>query len=62
MRERIIGPYVIQQQIVLDPEGEVIFYKIDSPLFNGVKLTVMSESDLSEEVIEQHLRVLNITI
>jgi len=62
MRERIIGHYVIQKQIVLDPEGEVIFYKIDSPLFNGAILTVMSESDLTEEVIEQHLRVLNITI
>ena len=62
MRERIIGPYVVQQQIVLDSEGEVIFYKIDSPLFNGVILTVMSESDLTEEVIEQHLRVLNITV
>jgi hypothetical protein len=62
MRERIIGPYVVQQQIVLDPEGEVIFYKIDSPLFNGVILTVMSESDLTEEIIEQHLRVLNTTI
>ena len=62
MRERIIGPYVVQQQIVLDPEGEVIFYKIDSPLFNGVTLTVMSESDLTEELIQQHIKVLNITV
>jgi hypothetical protein len=61
MEERTIGPYVVQQQIVLDPEGEVIYYKIDSPLFNGVTLTVMSEQDLTQELIQRHLQVLNVT-
>jgi hypothetical protein len=61
MEERIIGPYSVQQQIVLDPEGEIIYFKIDSPLFNGVTLTVMSETDLTEELIERHVQVLSIT-
>lgn len=61
MEERTIGPYVVQQQIVLDPEGEVIYYKIDSPLFNGITLTVMSEQDLTQELIQRHLQVLNVT-
>jgi hypothetical protein len=61
MEERTIGPYVVQQQIVLDPEGEIIYYKIDSPLFNGVTLTVMSEQDLTQELIQRHLQVLNVT-
>jgi hypothetical protein len=61
MEERIIGPYSVQQQIVLDPEGEIIYFKIDSPLFNGVTLTVMSEKDLTEELIKRHLQVLSIT-
>jgi hypothetical protein len=55
MKKIVIGPYVVQQEVVLDPEGEVIYYKVDAPIFNGRPLKVMYENDVTEESIRQHL-------
>ena len=55
MEERIIGPYVVHQEVILDPEGEIIYYKVNSPMFKGKPLNVMYEEDVTEELIEQHL-------
>jgi hypothetical protein len=55
MKKIVIGPYVVQQEVVLDPEGEVIYYKVDAPIFNGKPLNVMYEDDVTEESIRQHL-------
>jgi hypothetical protein len=55
MKKIVIGPYVVHQEVVLDPEGEVIYFKIDAPIFNGKSLNVMYEDDVTEESIRQHL-------
>jgi hypothetical protein len=55
MEKRVIGPYVVHQEVVLDPEGEIIYYKIDAPIFDGRPLKVMYEEDVTEETIHQHL-------
>jgi hypothetical protein len=61
MDEKIVGQFKVQLDILLDPEGELICYKVISPLFNGKNLMVMSENDVTEEIIREHLDTLGIT-
>jgi hypothetical protein len=53
--EKIIGKFKIYLETILDPEGEVIYYKVTSPMFNGEVLKLMYEDDLTEDLIEKHI-------
>lgn len=57
MTERTIGQYAVQLEEKLDSEGELIYYKVDSPLFNGRIFRILSEDELTEERIGQHLQI-----
>ena len=39
--EKIIGKFKIYLETILDPEGEVIYHKVTSPMFNGNSLSIM---------------------
>ena len=53
--EKIIGKFKVYLETILDPEGEVIYHKVTSPMFNGNTLSIMNESDLTEDLIEKHI-------
>ena len=55
--EKIIGNYKVMIETILDSEGEIIYHKIISPIFNGKPLRVMNESDVTEDVIKHHIQV-----
>lgn len=55
--EKIIGNYKVIIETILDPEGEIIYHKVISPIFNGKPLRVMDESDVTEDMIKHHIRV-----
>jgi hypothetical protein len=57
MIEKIIGPYTIQIEEVLDPEGEFIYYKVHSPLFTGRSFRILSEDELTEGRIVEYLEI-----
>ena len=54
--EKIIGNYKVFMETILDPEGEVIYYKVKSPIFKGKALELMYEDDLTEDVIKNHIQ------
>jgi hypothetical protein len=47
--EKLIGHYKVILETILDPEGEIIYHKVNSPIFNGKSLRVMSEDELTED-------------
>ena len=55
--EKIIGNYKVMIETILDSEGEIIYHKVISPVFNGKPLRVMNESDVTEDVIKNHIQV-----
>jgi len=55
--EKIIGHYKVMIETILDSEGEIIYHKVISPIFNGKPLRVMNESDVTEDVIRNHIQV-----
>ena len=55
--EKIIGHYKVMIETILDSEGEIIYHKVISPIFNGKPLRVMNESDVTEDVIKNHIQV-----
>ena len=55
--EKIIGNYKVMIETILDSEGEIIYHKVISPVFNGKPLRVMNESDVTEDVIRNHIQV-----
>lgn len=55
--EKIIGHYKVMIETILDSEGEIIYHKVISPVFNGKPLRVMNESDVTEDVIRNHIQV-----
>ena len=55
--EKIIGNYKVIIETILDSEGEIIYHKVISPVFNGKPLKVMNESDVTEDVIKHHIQV-----
>ena len=55
--EKIIGHYKVMIETILDSEGEIIYHKVISPIFNGKPLRVMNESDVTEDVIRNHILV-----
>ena len=55
--EKIIGNYKVMIETILDSEGEIIYHKVISPIFNGKPLKVMNESDITEDMIKQHIEV-----
>jgi hypothetical protein len=54
--EKIIGNYKVNIKTILCPEGEVIYYKVTSPMFNGKALELMYEDDLTEDLIKKHIQ------
>jgi hypothetical protein len=54
--EKIIGNYKVFMETILDPEGEVIYHKVISPMFKGKVLELMYEDDLTEDVIKNHIK------
>jgi hypothetical protein len=44
-------------ETILDPEGEIIYHKVISPIFNGKPLRVMNEDDITEDVIKTHIEI-----
>jgi hypothetical protein len=55
--EKIIGHYKVMIETILDPEGEIIYHKVISPIFNGKPLRVMNEDDITEDVIKTHIEI-----
>lgn len=55
--EKIIGNYKVIIETILDSEGEIIYHKVISPIFNGKPLRVMNESDVTEDVIKTHIEI-----
>jgi len=55
--EKIIGNYKVIIETILDSEGEIIYHKVISPIFNGKPLRVMNESDITEDVIKTHIEI-----
>jgi hypothetical protein len=55
--EKIIGNYKVMIETILDSEGEIIYHKVISPIFNGKPLRVMNESDVTEDVIKTHIEI-----
>lgn len=55
--EKIIGNYKVFMETILDPEGEVIYHKVKSPMFKGKVLELMYEDDLTEDLIKKHIQV-----
>ena len=55
--EKIIGNYKVIIETILDSEGEMIYHKVISPIFNGKPLKVMNESDITEDMIRNHIEV-----
>jgi hypothetical protein len=55
--EKIIGHYKVSIETILDPEGEIIYHKVISPIFNGKPLRVMNEDDITEDVIKTHIEI-----
>jgi len=55
--EKIIGHYKVLIETILDPEGEIIYHKVISPIFNGKALRVMNEDDITEDVIKTHIEI-----
>jgi len=55
--EKIIGHYKVMIETILDSEGEIIYHKVISPIFNGKPLKVMNESDITEDMIRNHIEV-----
>ena len=55
--EKIIGNYKVMIETILDSEGEIIYHKVISPVFNGKPLKVMNESDITEDMIRNHIEV-----
>ena len=55
--EKIIGHYKVMIETILDPEGEIIYHKVNSPIFNGKPLRVMNEVDITEDVIKTHIEI-----
>ena len=55
--EKIIGNYKVMIETILDSEGEIIYHKVISPIFNGKPLKVMNESDITEDMIRNHIEV-----
>lgn len=55
--EKIIGNYKVIIETILDSEGEIIYHKVISPIFNGKPLRVMTESDITEDVIKTHIEI-----
>jgi hypothetical protein len=55
--EKLIGHYKVILETILDPEGEIIYHKVNSPIFNGKSLRVMSEDELTEDMIKNHIQV-----
>lgn len=55
--EKIIGHYKVMIETILDPEGEIIYHKVNSPIFNGKPLRVMNEADITEAVIKTHIEI-----
>jgi hypothetical protein len=55
--EKIIGHYKVLIETILDPEGEIIYHKVISPIFNGKPLRVMNEDDITEDVIKTHIEI-----
>jgi hypothetical protein len=55
--EKIIGNYKVIIETILDSEGEIIYHKVISPIFNGKPLRVMNEDDITEDVIKTHIQV-----
>jgi hypothetical protein len=43
--EKIIGHYKVLIETILDPEGEIIYHKVISPIFNGVIKTHIEITD-----------------
>ena len=54
--DKIIGQYKVTLETILDPEGEVIYHKVKSPIFKGKVLELMYEDDLTEDVIKKHIQ------
>jgi hypothetical protein len=57
--EKIIGHYKVILETILDPEGEIIYHKVKSPMFKGNILKVMNEDDLTEDMIKNHIQVID---
>lgn len=57
--EKLIGHYKVILETILDPEGEIIYHKVNSPVFKGKSLMLMNEDDLTEDVIKKHIQVTN---
>jgi hypothetical protein len=57
--DKIIGKYKVNLETILDPEGEIIYHKVKSPMFNGNILKVMNESDITEDVIKNHIQTIH---
>lgn len=57
MIEKIVGPYTVQIEEVLDPEGELIYYKVHSPLFKGRSFRILSEDEVTEFRILEYLEI-----
>jgi hypothetical protein len=55
--EKKIGHYKVILETILDPEGEIIYHKVKSPMFKGNILRVMNEDDLTEDMIKNHIQV-----
>jgi hypothetical protein len=55
--EKIIGNYKVIIETILDSEGEIIYHKVISPIFNGKPLRVMNEDDITEDVIKTHIEI-----
>lgn len=57
MTQKTIGQYTVQIEEILDSEGEIVHYKVNSDIFNGRTFRVLSEDEVTEERIGQHLEI-----
>ena len=55
--EKIIGHYKVIIETIIGSEGEIMYHKVTSPIFNGKPLRVMNESDVTEDMIRNHIQV-----